>query len=74
MTDQPTQQPLPFYIVDAFTQTRYAGNLAGVVLPDSTLSDAQMLAIAGELHLESAFATPSTDLHSPASVPRSLGD
>ena len=52
---------LPFYIVDAFTQTRYAGNPAGVVLTESMLSEAQMLAIAGELHLESAFVVPSAD-------------
>jgi PhzF family phenazine biosynthesis protein len=52
---------LPFYIVDSFTQTRYAGNPAGVVLPENPLSDAQMLAVAGELHLESVFAMPSAD-------------
>jgi PhzF family phenazine biosynthesis protein len=52
---------LPFYIVDAFTQTRYAGNPAGVVLPDSPLSDDQRFAVAGELHLESVFAMPSAD-------------
>ena len=47
----------PFYIADSFTQTRYAGNPAGVVFPDTPLTEAQMLAIAGELHLESAFVT-----------------
>jgi len=52
---------VPFYIADSFTPTRYAGNPAGVVFPDAPLSEAQMLAIAGELHLESAFATPSAD-------------
>ena len=50
---------IPFFLADSFTQTRYAGNPAGVVLPDRPLSDAQMQTIAGELHLESAFATPS---------------
>ena len=49
---------IPFYIADSFTQTRYAGNPAGVVFPDAPLSEAQMLAVAGELHLESAFAAP----------------
>ena len=49
---------VPFYIADSFTQTRYAGNPAGVVFPDALLSEAQMLAVAGELHLESAFASP----------------
>ena len=50
-----------FFIVDSFTQTRYAGNPAGVILPEQPLTEAQMLAIAGELHLESAFAIPVTD-------------
>ena len=50
---------VPFYIADSFTQTRYAGNPAGVVFPDAPLTEAQMLAIAGELHLESAFALPA---------------
>ncbi len=49
---------MPFYIADSFTPTRYAGNPAGVVFPDAPLTEAQMLAVAGELHLESAFATP----------------
>ena len=52
---------VPFYIADSFTPTRYAGNPAGVVFPDAPLSEAQMLAIAGELHLESAFVTPGID-------------
>ncbi len=50
--------PMPFYIADSFTQARYAGNPAGVIFPEAPLSEAQMLAVAGELHLESAFATP----------------
>jgi len=52
---------VPFYIADSFTSTRYAGNPAGVVFPDAPLSETQMLAVAGELHLESAFVTPSDD-------------
>lgn len=51
--------PVPFFIADSFTRTRYMGNPAGVLLPDTPLSDAQMRAIAGEMHLESAFALPS---------------
>ncbi len=51
--------PVPFFLADSFTRTRYAGNPAGVLLPDAPLTDAQMLAIAGELHLESVFASPS---------------
>ena len=53
---------MPFYIVDAFTKTRYAGNPAGVVLPDHPLTEQQMLAVAAELHLETVFATPCADL------------
>ena len=52
---------VPFFIVDSFTQTRYAGNPAGVILPPHPLNENQMLTIAGELHLESAFAVPVTD-------------
>ena len=44
--------------MDSFTQTRYAGNPAGVVFADSPLTEAQMLAVAGELHLETAFVSP----------------
>ena len=54
-----TSLPVPFFVVDSFTRTRYAGNPAGIVLPDAPLTEAQMQAIAGELHLESAFAVPS---------------
>lgn len=36
--------------VDAFTRTRFTGNPAGVVLEADGLSEAQMLAIARELH------------------------
>lgn len=47
-----------YFIVDAFTQTPYAGNPAGVVLSDGPLSEAQMLKIAGEIRLETAFVHP----------------
>ena len=57
MSDAPLS--VPFFVVDSFTNTHYAGNPAGVLLPEAPLSDAQMRAIAGELHLESAFAVPS---------------
>jgi len=50
-----------FYIIDAFTQTRFAGNPAGVVLPNEPLSESEMIAIATELHLETAFALPLAD-------------
>jgi trans-2,3-dihydro-3-hydroxyanthranilate isomerase len=49
-----------FFIVDSFTRTPFAGNPAGVILTDAPLTEPMMLAIAGELHLESAFATPAT--------------
>lgn len=47
-----------FYTADSFTDTRFAGNPAGVVFHDGGLSPAQMQAIAGELHLETAFLSP----------------
>jgi trans-2,3-dihydro-3-hydroxyanthranilate isomerase len=49
---------VPFFIGDSFTRTRYAGNPAGIVLPETPLTAAQMQTLAGELHLETAFATP----------------
>ncbi len=53
--------PAEFYTADSFTNTRGAGNPAGVVFHDGSLTPAQMQAIAGELHLESAFlSSPST--------------
>ncbi len=52
---------VPFYILDSFTRTRYAGNPAGVVLPDVPLTESQMRDFAGELHLETAFVLPSDD-------------
>jgi PhzF family phenazine biosynthesis protein len=47
--------------VDAFTETRFSGNPAGVVLDAQLLSDAQMQAIARELNNgDTAFVLPST--------------
>ena len=57
MTDDPIS--VPFFLADSFTRTRYAGNPAGVLLPKVLLSEAQMQTVAGELHLECAFAVPS---------------
>lgn len=51
-------QTLEFYALDSFTSTRFAGNPAGVFFHDGTLSPEQMQAIAGEVHLESAFLSP----------------
>lgn len=53
-------RPLPFYILDSFTDTPYAGNPAGVVFHDGSLSGDQMQRVAGELHLESAFLSPAS--------------
>ena len=49
-----------YFVLDAFTRTRFTGNPAGVVLHDGSLTGEQMQAIAGELGLESAFLTPLT--------------
>ena len=47
------------FIVDAFTDTPFKGNPAGVCLVDSRLSDERMLQIAQELNLsETAFLSP----------------
>src|SRR5678816_2297932 len=47
------------FIVDAFTDTPFKGNPAGVCLVDSPLSDQRMLQIAQELNLsETAFLSP----------------
>ena len=43
-------RPLDVWRVNAFTNTRFAGNPAGVVPAADGLSDAMMLAIAGELN------------------------
>lgn len=48
----------PLYTLDAFTTARFAGNPAGVVFQDGSLTPAQMQTIAGELHLETAFLSP----------------
>ena len=52
---------VPFYVLDSFTRTRYAGNPAGVVLPDAPLTETQMRGFAGEMHLETAFVLPSDE-------------
>lgn len=49
-----------YFVLDVFTQTRFTGNPAGVVLHDGTLSGEQMRQMAGELGLESAFLCPAT--------------
>ncbi|MDQ2687299.1 MAG: PhzF family phenazine biosynthesis protein [Armatimonadota bacterium] len=50
-----------FALLDAFTDTPFAGNPAGVVFQDGSLTDDEMRRIAGELHLETAFLSPALD-------------
>ncbi len=46
----------PFFVVDAFTETRFRGNPAGVVVLDAPIEAADALAIAREVnHPETAF-------------------
>jgi PhzF family phenazine biosynthesis protein len=48
-----------YWVVDAFTDTLFAGNPAAVVLPDTALPDRLMQQIAAENNLsETAFAVP----------------
>jgi PhzF family phenazine biosynthesis protein len=53
---------LPFYVLDAFTDTPFAGNPAGVFLNADGLTDETMRRLAAELSLESAFVlAPDAD-------------
>ncbi len=53
---------VPFFVLDAFTDTPFAGNPAGVFFDDDAcLSDDEMRRLAGEVSLESAFVLPATD-------------
>lgn len=54
-------RPFPFFILDSFTDTPFAGNPAGVVFQDGSLTDDEMRRIAGELHLGTAFLSPAPD-------------
>ena len=47
-----------FYLVDAFTTTRFQGNPAGVVISSRPLSEPEMFDVAAEVHLETAFLWP----------------
>jgi trans-2,3-dihydro-3-hydroxyanthranilate isomerase len=60
---------LPFYLVDAFAERPFAGNVAGVVLDADELNDSQMQRIASEIHAsETAFLSRGGDLHRPPLV------
>jgi len=47
----------PFFVYNSFTRTPYTGNPAGVFLDTGGLSDDQMLRMAAEVSLESAFVS-----------------
>lgn len=50
---------IPFYVIDAFTDTPFHGNPAGVFFDDNAvLSAEEMQRMAGEVSLESSFVTP----------------
>ncbi len=56
---------MKYYIVDAFSDTLFKGNPAGVCLPDKPLSDEQMQSIAFENNLsETAFVTEQDGAYS----------
>ena len=50
-------EAIQYFVLDAFTRTRFAGNPAGVVFHEDRLTHTQMQSVAGELGLESAFLT-----------------
>jgi PhzF family phenazine biosynthesis protein len=53
---------LKYWVVDAFTDTPFAGNPAAVVLPETALPERLMQQIAAENNLsETAFAVPEDD-------------
>lgn len=55
---------LPIYQFDAFTDRRFGGNPAAVVIAQDSLSDSQMQAIAQENNLsETAFVTLGGNIH-----------
>lgn len=55
---------MKLFQVDAFTQTKFKGNPAGVCIVDQPLSDEQMQAIAAEMNLaETAFVQLDKNMH-----------
>lgn len=58
-----TAQRIPYYVVDAFTDTPFGGNPAAICLDIGALSDVDMLRVAGEMNLsETAFVyAPGSD-------------
>jgi PhzF family phenazine biosynthesis protein len=58
-----------FRLVDAFAETPFTGNSAGVVLDADQLNDKQMQTIAREINAsETAFLGRANDLHRPATL------
>ena len=56
------RKSIPFFLVDAFTDTPFAGNPAGVFFDDdAVLSADDMRQMAGEISLESGFVLPPGD-------------
>ena len=56
-----------FRLVDAFAETPFTGNPAGVVLDADRLNDKQMQVVAREINAsETAFLRRANDLHRPA--------
>ena len=54
--------PIPYYHVDSFTDTLFAGNPAGVCILSAFLADSTMQKIAAEnKHSETAFVVPRAD-------------
>lgn len=57
------------HLVDAFTTSRYNGNVAGVVMDADHLTDQQMQLIAREVNAsETAFLSRANDLHQPTQI------
>ncbi len=53
---------IPFFILDSFTETPFAGNPAGVFFDDAgALTAEEMQRMAGEVSLESAFVSPADE-------------
>ena len=54
--------PVPVYVVDAFTESAFGGNPAGIVLLDGPREDAWLQSVAAEMrHSETAFLEPLPD-------------
>jgi PhzF family phenazine biosynthesis protein len=59
--NRPLERETKFYLVDAFTNTRFQGNPAGVVISSRPLTEPEMFDVAAEVHLETAFLWPAVN-------------